>query len=318
MKSISVSGNISISYQDVGNKNNPAIILIMGLGAQMTLWPDALFYGLVDQGFRVVRFDNRDAGLSTHLEQYGRPSLFKSWLSARLPLRSQAPYTLEEMAEDTLALMKALKIKKAHLVGASMGGMIAQLIAAKQKKKVLSLTSIMSSSSSLKLTHANLKVFLQLAKLRPDKPNRDAAVRYNIRLNQLIGSPAYPQDEQTLKAQAVETVERAYNPHAFQRQFAAMAASGSRQELMTKVKAPTLVIHGESDPIIPSQEGIKTAQQIRKSKLKIVPGMGHNLPPELAPKMIKWIAKHVRKSELKRAKKLAQKGQKRDWGSAPI
>ncbi|AOT06908.1 alpha/beta fold hydrolase [Pseudoalteromonas luteoviolacea] len=318
MKSISISNHISISYQDKGDKNKPAIVLIMGLGAQMTLWPDALFYGLVEQGFRVIRFDNRDAGLSTQLEQYGTPNLFKTWLSARLPMRTKVPYTLEEMAEDTLALMKALKIKKAHLVGASMGGMIAQLIAAKQKKKVLSLTSIMSSSSSLKLTHSNLKVFLQLAKIRPDKPNRDAAIRYNIRLNQLIGSPAYPQDEHTLKIQATDTVERAHNPHGFYRQFAAMAASGSRQNLMAKVKAPTLVIHGESDPIIPSQEGVKTAQQIRKSKLKIVPGMGHNIPPELAPKMIKWITKHVRKSELKRAKKQAQKKQKAHWGAAPL
>ncbi|KZN30659.1 alpha/beta fold hydrolase [Pseudoalteromonas luteoviolacea] len=318
MASVSVHEGISISYQDEGDKQAPAIVLIMGLGAQMTLWPDELFYGLVQAGFRVVRFDNRDAGLSTQLEQHGQPSLIKTWLSSRLPIRTSVPYTLEEMALDTLALMKALKIKRAHLVGASMGGMIAQLIAAKQKKKVLSLTSIMSSSSSLKLTHSNFKVFIKLAGMRPDKANRDAAINYNIRLNQLIGSPGYPQDELTLKRQAIETVDRAYNPHGFQRQLAAMAASGSRQNLMSKVKAPTLVIHGAADPIIPSQEGEKTARQIRKSKLKIVPGMGHNFPPELTPKLIKWIAKHVRKSEAKRAKKLAQKAQKPDWGKKPL
>ncbi|KZN47258.1 alpha/beta fold hydrolase [Pseudoalteromonas luteoviolacea] len=318
MSSVSIHDGISINYQDEGDNKAPAIILIMGLGAQMTLWPDELFYGLADAGFRVIRFDNRDAGLSTQLEQYGKPSLIKSWLSTRLPIRAKAPYTLEEMAEDTLALMKALKVKRAHLVGASMGGMIAQLIAAKQKKKVLSLTSIMSTSSALKLTHSNLKVFVQLAPLRPSAANRDAAINYNIRLNQLIGSPGYPQDERTLKRQAIETVDRAYNPHGFQRQLAAMAASGSRQNLMTKVKAPTLVIHGAADPIIPSQEGEKTAQQIRKSKLKIVPGMGHNFPPELTPKLIKWISKHVQKSEAKRAKKLAQKAQTPDWGKGPL
>ncbi|TMN72186.1 alpha/beta hydrolase [Pseudoalteromonas sp. S1727] len=303
MRTIKTSSGINISYQDSGELAAPVIILIMGLGAQLTVWPDELYYGLVNNGFRVIRFDNRDTGLSSQLGQLGNPNLFKIWLSKRLPVASHIPYTLDDMANDVLELMAALKIKKAHLVGASMGGMIAQLIAAQNKKKVLSLTSIMSSSTKPKLSAASLKLFIQLAKHRPRRENRDSAIHYNIKLNQLIGSPAYPQDEQTLRKQATLGVDRAHNPQGFYRQLAAIAASDCRQHLMPKIKAPTLVIHGSSDPVMPVAAGKQTAHQIRKAKLKIVNGMGHNFPPALMAKMTKWISKHVKKAEQKRALK---------------
>lgn len=186
MRTIKTSSGISISYQASGDLAAPVIILIMGLGAQLTVWPDELYYGLVNNGFRVIRFDNRDTGLSSKLEQLGNPNLFKIWLSTRLPVASHIPYTLDDMANDVIELMAALKIKKAHLVGASMGGMIAQLIAAQNKKKVLSLTSIMSSSTKPKLSASSLKLFLRLAKHRPLRANRDSAIHYNIKLNQSI------------------------------------------------------------------------------------------------------------------------------------
>lgn len=307
MLTIKTQSGITLNYQDTGNKTAPVIILIMGLGAQLTVWPDELYLGLVAKGFRVIRFDNRDSGLSSQLEQLGNPSLLKVWLSKRLPITSHIPYTLDDMANDVLELMTALNIKKAHLVGASMGGMIAQLIAAQHKKKVLSLTSIMSSSTKPKLSAARLKLFIRLAKHRPKRANRDSAIHYNIKLNQLIGSPAYPQDEQTLRKQATLGVDRAYNPRGFKRQLAAIAASDCRQHLMPKIKARTLVIHGSLDPVMPVAAGKKTAQQIRKSKLKIVKGMGHDFPPALMAKMTKWISKHVRKAEQKRAQKKLKK-----------
>ncbi|MFY8326637.1 alpha/beta fold hydrolase [Pseudoalteromonas sp. ZZD1] len=303
MLTVQTKSGIIINYEDTGDRTAPVIILIMGLGAQLTVWPDELYLGLVAKGFRVIRFDNRDTGLSSQLEQLGNPNLFKVWLSKRLPAASHIPYTLDDMANDVLELMAALKIKKTHLVGASMGGMIAQLIAAQHKKKVLSLTSIMSSSSKPKLSASSLKLFLQLAKYRRSQSSRDGAIHYNIKLNQLIGSPAYPQDELALRKQATLGVDRAHNPQGFNRQLAAIAASDCRQHLMPKIKAPTLVIHGSLDPVMPVAAGKKTAAQIRKAKLKIVNGMGHDFPPALMAKMTKWISKHVKKAEQKRAQK---------------
>ncbi|BBN82517.1 alpha/beta hydrolase [Pseudoalteromonas sp. A25] len=303
MPSIATCHGITLNYQDEGSSDAPAIILIMGLGAQMTVWPDSFYYGLVNKGFRVIRFDNRDTGLSSQLEHYGRPSLIKAWLSRRLPISSKAPYTLEDMCQDVLELMKALKIKKAHLVGASMGGMIAQLIAAKHKKKVLSLTSIMSSSSAPSLSRSNLALLLKLVRLKPMAKTQENAIEYLVKLNQLIGSPDYPQDEQMLKQQARLSVSRAHTPDGFKRQLVALTHSESKDHLLKKIKAPTLVIHGLADPIIPLSAGQKTAQQINKAKLKIVPGMGHNFPPELMKKLTKWVSKHVNKAERKRLEK---------------
>ena len=301
-KAMTTRSGITLHYQDEGEPSDPAIILIMGLGAQLTVWPDALYYGLVNKGFRVIRFDNRDTGLSSQLDDMGNPSLLKTWLSKKLPIRSSVPYKLEDMADDVLALMKYHKIKKAHLVGASMGGMIAQIIAAKKKKKILSLTSIMSSTGLITHNRDSIKVLLNLAR-RPGRSNREAAIRYNIKLNRLIGGPAYPIDEKLLYEQAVNTVDRAYNPAGFKRQLVAITATGDRRKMMKKIKAPTLVIHGSHDPVIPVTAGMDTAKQIRKSKLKVIEGMGHNFPPALMEKMTNWIAKHVKKAEKKRLEK---------------
>jgi pimeloyl-ACP methyl ester carboxylesterase len=306
MQSIKLANGISISYQDCGNKSAPVIILIMGLGAQMTIWPDELFHGLVDKGFRVIRFDNRDVGLSSQMDELGNPSLIKTWLSRRFSLRSNTPYKLEDMAKDVLALMSALKIKKAHLVGASMGGMIAQIIAANHKKKVLSLTSIMSSSSYSALSGPNLKVLLKLAN-RPRKSNREEAIRYNIKMNRLIGSPAYPTKESTLRHNATLAINRAYNPAGVKRQLVAITASGDRRHTMKNIKARTLVIHGTEDPIIPISDGKHTAALIKKSKLKVVDGLGHDFPALLMNKMTKWIAKHAKKADKRRLEKKVSK-----------
>ncbi|MFT2090204.1 alpha/beta fold hydrolase [Paraglaciecola sp. 2405UD69-4] len=298
MHSVSFSSGISINYQDTGKKSAPVIILIMGLGAQMTVWPEELYLGLVEKGFRVIRFDNRDVGLSSQLDELGQPSLIRSWLSKRLPLKANIPYKLEDMANDVIQLMAALKIKKAHLVGASMGGMIAQILAAKHKKKVISLTSIMSSPSAATST-PRLGLLLKLAR-PPFKTNREAAIRYNIKMNRLISGRNYPIDESILRNHAALNIDRAHNPAGVKRQLVAITSSGDRRRLLKKIKAPTLVIHGSDDPIISVAGGQDTAARIRKSKLKVIDGMGHNFPPILMKKMTKWIAKHATKAEKKR------------------
>ena len=306
MQSVIVSNGIKLSYQDRGNKSAPAIILIMGLGAQMTVWPDEFYFGLVEKGFRVIRFDNRDVGQSSQLDEFGDPSLVKSWLSTRFPRRIKVPYVLEDMAGDVLALMAALKIKKAHLVGASMGGMIAQILAAQHKKRVLSLTSIMSSSSSPKISGSNMAVLLKLAK-RPKSNAKEAAIQYHMKMNRLIGSPKYPVAEAELQKLAKRNIERGYNPSGFKRQLAAITASGDRRKIAQKIKVPTLVIHGSADPVIPLNAGIDTAKHIRKAKLKVVYGMGHDFPVPLMPKLTKWISKHVSRSQEKAHLKAEQK-----------
>ncbi|MEP1386049.1 MAG: alpha/beta hydrolase [Paraglaciecola sp.] len=305
MQSIRLTSGISINYQDTGKKSAPVIILIMGLGAQMTVWPDELYQGLVEKGFRVIRFDNRDVGLSSQLDELGQPSLFRNWISKHLRLKTHAPYKLEDMANDVLQLMAALNIKKAHLVGASMGGMIAQIIAAKHRKKVLSLTSIMSSPSAATST-PKLSLLLRLAR-PPIKTNREAAIRYNIKMNHLISGSAYPIDESRLRTHATLNIDRAHNPAGVRRQLVAITTSRDRHKLLKKIKASTLVIHGSDDPIISVAGGKETAARIRKSKLKIIDGLGHNFPPILMSQMTKWIAKHATKAEKKRRLKKKSK-----------
>lgn len=308
MEKLKLSSGVSISYQDEGDKRNPAIILIMGLGAQMTVWPDEFYFNLVNSGFRVIRFDNRDVGKSSKFNQYGKPSLIKTWLRKRLNLKTKTPYLLDDMAEDVLLLMSALKIKRAHLIGASMGGMIAQIIAAKYRKKVVSLTSIMSTPSSPTPSRSNMKLFLKLAK-RPNINNREEAIKYTVKLNQLIGSPAYPIDHHTLHQHATFHVDRDYSPEGTIRQLAAITASGNRHHLLKKIKTKALIIHGDSDPVIPVSFAKETASNIAKTKLKIIEGMGHDFPPQVLNKMTKWIIKHVVKAEEKRNKKKELKKQ---------
>lgn len=309
MNTVTFDSGISLHYQDQGDKKAPAVILIMGLGCQLTVWPDEFYFGLVEKGYRVIRFDNRDVGLSSQLNNLGSPSIVKSWLSQKARIPSSAPYTLEDMAQDVLDLMAALGIKKAHLIGASMGGMIAQIIAAKHKKKVISLTSIMSSTGTPGLHKNLINIALQLAK-HPNKPNRESAIQYNVKLNQLIGSPSYPIEKKALLKNAEYHVDRAHNPIGVKRQLVAITSSGCRKQLLPRIKAPTLVIHGSEDPVIPVSSGKETAKHIRKSKLKIIEGMGHDFPPVLMKKLVKWVSKHVDKAEIKLAEKKLKKKQK--------
>lgn len=298
-KHLTTPKGISLRYEDMGKKSHSTIILIMGLGAQLTLWPQELCEELVHRGFRVVRFDNRDAGKSSQLDEYGNPSIVRTWLKKRMKMNVQTPYQLRDMADDVIDLMDGLNIKKAHIVGASMGGMIGQILAAKYRKRVLSFTSIMSSTSCPKLPRSKLRVLVSVAQ-RPNPKNRNAAIEYSVRLNKLIGSPAYRMNDEQLYQRAEQNYDREGPKVGYKRQLAAIAAEQDRSQLIRKIKAPTLVIHGDKDPLVPLAGGIDTAEKIHNARLKVISGMGHDIPPALAPKLAKLIAKHAKKVDKKR------------------
>lgn len=298
---------ITLYYEDNGPAHGPVLILIMGLGAQLTVWPAALVESLCAQGFRVIRLDNRDTGLSSKLDEHGKPSLVAMLVRKQLRLPLKPPYKLQDMAQDVIDLMDALHIRKAHIVGASMGGMIAQILALQFKKRVISLTSIMSSAGITRPALRDFRILWHLSKKRPPADNLDAAVRYTVKLNKLIGSPDFPLDEHVLHNTIRHNLSRAYHPQGIARQLAAITASEGREDLLHKIKVPSLVIHGSADPLIPLHAGIHTARYLHKAKLEVVPGMGHNLPPQVVPQLVKLISKHVKKAEEKHLRKVARK-----------
>ena len=245
------ANGLSLHYQSLGREEHPPIVLVMGLAMQMIVWPDALCDMLVASGFRVIRFDNRDVGLSSHLDHLGVPSIPLAFLKflARLPVR--APYVIDDMARDTAALIDALGLRRPHVVGASMGGMIAQNLAAQFPEKVTSLTSIMSTTGRRSLPQPSWKT--RRALLRPPaKPgDMEGAVERMMNVLRVIGSRTYPADAVLLRELCERHVRRSNYPAGGARQLLAIAASGDRTDLVRRIKAPTLVLHGDEDPLVP-------------------------------------------------------------------
>jgi pimeloyl-ACP methyl ester carboxylesterase len=293
------SNGINLEYETFGDKGAPPIVLIMGLGAQLVLWPDELCAALAGAGHYVVRFDNRDVGLSTKLETPRRVRLLRAALAARIGLPVRAPYTLDDMARDTVGLLDALELPRAHVVGASMGGMIGQIVAAKHPQRVDSLTLIMSTSGNPRLPQARLDLRLRLLR-RPLAGDRETLVRYSMDLWRAIGSPEYPPAEDVLRAKVERSYDRSSYRHGLARQTLAIIASGSRVPLLRRIEAPTLVIHGADDPLVPVAAGHDLAQHIPGARLNIIPGMGHDLPAPLLPTFSKMILQHAREAELAR------------------
>ena len=291
------TNGLSLEYEISGDPAAPPILLIMGLGMQLTSWPPALRDGLAAQGFRVIAFDNRDAGLSTRIRVRRRPNLVlqiaRAW--ARLPVR--APYTLEDMAEDSVGLLDALGIGRAHIVGASMGGMIAQVIAAAYPERVLSLTSIMSSSGNRRVSQAHPAARRALLSRPGDPADPESVIRHLVGVWGVIGSPAYPPDPAELRQRIEHSVRRAYHPAGVAQQLLAILASGDRRRMLAKITAPTLVIHGAADPLVPVAAGRDTAQHIRGAQLRVIDGMGHDFPAPLVPTMVDAIAAHCRAAD---------------------
>ena len=293
------ANGLTLDVEDLGPPEDIPVLLIMGLGMPAVLWPDAFIAGLQAAGLRIIRFDNRDCGHSSKLRG-GRASMLPAAIARallRLPVR--APYTLDDMAEDAGALLTAIGVARAHVVGASMGGMIAQVLAARYPDRVISLTSIMSSSGNpaprvaLGSRHA-LKAILQ----RPACTNDvNVLATHLVQVFGVIGSPGYPSERETLHRQMLRVAQRGYHPAGTARQLLAILASGDRRELLAEISAPTLVIHGADDPLVPLAAGIDTAKHIRGARLKVIPGMGHDFPPALQPPLAALIAAHVAASD---------------------
>lgn len=286
------TGTTPIEFESLGNPAHPAIVLIMGLGMQLVAWPDDFCQALVAGGYRVVRFDNRDSGLSGRATGGGGLGLFKVIAGSVLKLPVKTPYTLHDMAQDTLAVMDALRVERAHIVGVSMGGMIGQVLAAEHPQRVLSLTSIMSTSGHMRLPQPSLKVRRVLMSRPANPKDLESVTNHLVHVLQVIGSPGYPEPAPALHARVRRGVQRAYNPAGTNRQVMAVIASGDRRPLLRRIATPTLVIHGRDDPLVPLSGGQDTARHVRGAKLLVMDGMGHDLPTALLPQLARAILDH--------------------------
>ncbi|MAM93159.1 alpha/beta hydrolase [Parvibaculum sp.] len=277
------ANGIEIEYESFGSEKDETILLIMGLGAQLTQWPIELCHDLVSRGYRVIRFDNRDCGLSTHIER-GRAL---AWPDAVLSLMQGkaafVPYTLGDMAADAVGLLDALHIERAHIAGASMGGMIAQHVAFDFPERVLSLTSIMSSSGNPLLPPARPRVYSLFLSPAPPAHDMQAIVARGVKTYEVLGSPGFPTDRETLREWVTRDAARAYYPAGVKRQMAAVMADGDRRAKLRTIAVPAMVIHGEDDPLVPVAAGLDTAANIPGCDIRIMQGMGHEMPLPLLP-----------------------------------
>jgi pimeloyl-ACP methyl ester carboxylesterase len=287
------ANNIDIYYEDNGPADAPVILLVMGLGTQMIAWPDALIQGLVTKGFRVIHYDNRDVGLSQRMDGAPAGSLVWAVLAAKFGLPVRTAYTVNDMAEDGIALLGALGIAKAHIVGASMGGMIAQLMAANHPEKVLSMTSIMSSSGKPGLPGPSAELRKRMMVKRPANPTREQAAAFGAESLKAIAYPDRTRPENAFAEMAGRAFDRGYYPVGMKRQLLAIIADGSRVERLKKITAPTLVVHGGADPLVPPACGEDSARHIPGARLEIIEQMAHDLPPSQVGLMVDLIADHA-------------------------
>lgn len=292
------ANGLALAYETSGDPGAVPLVLVMGLGMPLVLWPDAFVDGLAASGFHVVRFDNRDCGHSGKVHGGRLPSIPLAIGRALVRLRVRAPYTLDDMAADTVGLLDALGLARAHLVGVSMGGMIAQAMAVRYPQRVTSLTSIMSSSGNPRVSLGKMSAVRAILR-RPDDPSDLAAVIARlVHVFGVIGSPGFPTDAELLRRNCERVARRGYYPAGTARQLLAMLASGDRRRDLAKIRAPALVIHGTHDPLLPAAAGSDTARHIPGAKLMLIDGMGHDLPPSLVPRLVTAIAEHCRAAEV--------------------
>ncbi len=278
------ANGIEIAYQEIGDPGGEPLLLIMGLAVQMLGWDEAFCAMLAERGFRVVRFDNRDVGHSTELAAAGLPKRTDMLLGRR----RTAPYLLRDMADDTTGLMDHLGIEAAHLVGASMGGMVAQTVAIRRPERVRSLVSIMSTTGNRWLGTPTWKAFGTL--FAQPGAGREAAIEHAVKIFRIIGSPGYPMDETRIREVAGASYDRSHNRAGIARQLHAITASGDRTRALRTVHVPTTVIHGASDPLVRPVAARAMARAIPRARLRTIEGMGHDLPRELWPTLVEEIA----------------------------
>jgi len=285
------AGGIEIAYESFGDPADPPVVLVMGLATQMLGWPEGFCAALAEPGHFVVRFDNRDIGLSTHLHDAPPPDVPAAFAGDT----SSASYTLSDMARDTVGLLDALGLDSAHMVGASMGGMIAQTVAIEHPERVRSLTSIMSTTGEPSVGQPTQEAMGVL--LAPPATTREEALERTVTTYRVIGSPGFVLDEVALRERAGLSYDRAFDPLGVGRQLLAILASGSRRERLGEIRVPALVIHGAQDPLVQVSGGRATAEAVPGAELVVIDGMGHDLPRELWPEITGRISALVERVE---------------------
>lgn len=282
------SNGIELEYDTFGPAAAKPLLLVMGLGTQMIAW-DVDFCGqLADRGHHVIRFDNRDIGLSTHFDESGLPDIAALMSAQAEGKEMRVPYLLRDMAADAIGLLDGLGIESAHIVGASMGGMIAQTMVIEHSPRVRSMTSIMSNTGSPGGAPPSPEAMAVL--LTPPPETREGAIEHGVKNQRVIGSSGFDFDEERVRERVAEAYDRSFHPQGSARQFAAITASGSRQEALSRLEVPTLVIHGDADPLVKLQNGIETHEAIADSELLVIEGMGHDLPKGAWPQIIDSIS----------------------------
>jgi pimeloyl-ACP methyl ester carboxylesterase len=285
------ANGIEIVYDTFGDPGAPPLLLISGLSAQMISWEEEFCTQLAGRGYWLIRFDNRDVGLSTKFDEAGVPNPLAMMQAVTQGKTVQAPYTLRDMADDAAGLLDALEIESTHVVGASMGGMIAQTMAIHHPNHVRTMTSIMSTMGDPNLPPPKPEAAAVL--VTPAPKDREAYLEHSIQVWQILNGPVYPPDEDRAREHAGQAFDRGLNPAGVARQLAAIWASGSRKEALKAITTPTLVIHGDADPLVPLEGGVDTANAIPGAELMIIEGMGHGLPPDIWPQVIDAIARHA-------------------------
>lgn len=288
------ANGIDIEVEDTGG-TGPVVVLIMGLGMQLVAWPLQLVDALVAAGYRVIRHDNRDIGLSQKFDDKGVPNLLWESIKLKLGVTLRPPYSLNDMALDTVGVIDTLGIAQAHIVGASMGGMIAQRVALAAPQRVLSLTSIMSTSGAKGLPTPKPAIIRALM-ASPKGREREAIMKHYVELLRVIGSPAYPMEESQVRERIMAGLNRSYAPMGTLRQMVAIAADTGRAKELATITTPTLVLHGKADPLVPFACGQDTAQRIPGARLFGIDGMGHDLPPEVIDLMLPTMLEHLHTS----------------------
>jgi len=296
MSRVTANG-IQIEYETFGNPSGRPLLLIIGLGAQMIHWDDDLCRDLAARGHYVIRFDNRDAGLSTKFEEAGVPDLMETFGKIMRGEKIKPPYTLDDMANDAVGLLDALGIRKAHICGMSMGGMIAQTIVIRHPSRVLSLISIYSTTGSPQIPQPKPEVIGLL--IAPPPQEREAYIEHMLVVFKTIAGPGFPVDEKWTRKILAESYDRSFYPQGMVRQLVAILTQDNREPNLASVKAPTLVVHGTSDPLVPVEGGKNTAKAIPGAQLMLIERMGHDLPHGGAwPQIIEAIAAHTQKATL--------------------
>jgi pimeloyl-ACP methyl ester carboxylesterase len=292
MANVEANG-IRIEYDTFGERSARPLLLIMGLATQMISWDEGFCRMLTDRGHYVIRFDNRDVGLSSKMEEAGVPNIMEAFQKSMRGEKIEAPYTLDDMADDAVGLLDALGIDKAHICGASMGGMIAQTIAIRHPARVKSLISIMSTTGNPKLppSKPEAREFL----VKPVPKERAEYIEYSVKMCRVFAGKGFEFDEQRMREIMTRSYDRCFYPKGVMRQIMAVTAHGSRKEALASVKAPTLVIHGGDDPLVPVEGGKDTAEAVPGAELLIIEGMGHEMPVAVWPRLVDAISAHTSK-----------------------